>query len=58
MISFEAASAETAIHLLQAHADIPKEECYAKGINEKLLRLSVGLENVNDLIADLKQALK
>jgi cystathionine beta-lyase/cystathionine gamma-synthase len=44
--------------LLQTHADIPKEECYAKGINEKLLRLSVGLENVNDLIADLKQALK
>lgn len=44
--------------LLQTHADIPKEECYAKGINEKLLRLSVGLENATDLIADLKQALK
>ena len=44
--------------LLQTHADVPKEECYAKGINEKLLRLSVGLENVNDLITDLKRALK
>ncbi|MCI1824001.1 MAG: PLP-dependent aspartate aminotransferase family protein, partial [Megasphaera sp.] len=43
--------------LLQTHCDVPKEECFAKGINEKLLRLSVGLENVNDLIADLKQAL-
>ena len=39
------------------NCDVPKEECFAKGINEKLLRLSVGLENVNDLIADLKQAL-
>lgn len=44
--------------LLQTHCDIPKEECAAKGINERLLRLSVGLENVNDLIADLKQGLR
>lgn len=44
--------------MLQTHADIPKEEREAKGINEKLLRLSVGLENVNDIIDDLAQALK
>ena len=43
--------------LLQTHADVPKEECYAKGINERLLRLSVGLEDADDLIADLAQAL-
>lgn len=42
---------------LQTHADIPKEEREAKGINEKLLRLSVGLESAQDLIDDLKQAL-
>ena len=29
----------------------------AAGLTEDLIRLSVGLEDVNDLIADLKQAL-
>jgi cystathionine gamma-synthase len=28
------------------------------GINERLIRLSVGIEDVNDLIEDLEQALK
>lgn len=41
---------------LQTHADISKEERDAKGITEKLLRLSVGLESAGDLIADLKHA--
>lgn len=44
--------------MLQTHADIPKEIREARGINERLLRLSVGLEYADDLIADLKQALK
>lgn len=44
--------------MLQTHADLPKEERDAKGINEQLLRLSVGLESAEDLIADLKQALE
>lgn len=44
--------------MLQTHADIPEEEREAKGINERLLRLSVGLEAASDLIADLEQALK
>ena len=43
--------------MLQTHADIPKEEREKKGINEKLLRLSVGLEHADDIIADLEQAL-
>ena len=43
--------------ILQTHADIPKEERDRKGINEKLLRLSVGLEYADDIIADLDQAL-
>ena len=41
--------------MLQTHADIPKEVREAKGINERLLRLSVGLESSADLIADLEQ---
>lgn len=40
----------------QTHADVPEEERNALRINETLLRLSVGIENVNDLINDLKQA--
>jgi len=43
--------------VLQTHADIPKEEREAKGINNRLIRLSVGLENANDIIADLDQAI-
>lgn len=43
--------------MLQTHADIPKEERLKKGIDDKLLRLSVGLESAEDLIEDLLQAL-
>lgn len=42
--------------MLQTHADIPKEVREAKGINERLLRFSVGLESAADLISDLEQA--
>jgi cystathionine gamma-synthase len=43
--------------MLQTHADVPKEEREAKGINERLLRLSVGLESIDDITDDFKQAL-
>ncbi|MED3764623.1 methionine biosynthesis PLP-dependent protein [Ureibacillus terrenus] len=39
----------------QTHADIPYEERIARGVDDCLLRFSVGLENAEDLIADLKQ---
>jgi len=42
--------------MLQTHADVPKDEREAKGINERLLRLSVGLENISDIMEDLGQA--
>ena len=41
--------------MLQTHADVPKEERERRGINDRFLRLSVGIENVNDLIEDLKR---
>ena len=41
----------------QTHADVPEEERLKLGITDSLLRLSVGLENVQDLIADLAQAI-
>lgn len=40
----------------QTHADVPKEEREARGINDRFLRISVGIENAQDLIEDLKQA--
>lgn len=40
------------------HASIPKEERLRFGVVDGLLRLSVGVEEVEDLIADLEQALE
>ena len=39
------------------HADMDPAERQRVGITDGLVRLSVGLENVEDLIADLRQAL-
>ncbi|URN83175.1 trans-sulfuration enzyme family protein [Acetobacterium wieringae] len=44
--------------MLQTHGDIPEEQREAKGINNRLLRLSVGIESVNDLIDELDRVLK
>ena len=41
----------------QTHAEIPQELRLKNGITPETLRLSVGIENVEDLIADLEQAL-
>jgi len=39
------------------HSNVPKEARLAAGITDGLVRLSVGIENVGDIIADLDQAL-
>jgi cystathionine beta-lyase len=39
------------------HASIPKEVREKTGVVDSLIRLSVGIEDIDDLIADLKQAL-
>jgi len=39
------------------HASIPKEERIKNGLSDSLIRLSIGVEDVEDLIADLDQAL-
>ncbi|HEX5001653.1 MAG TPA: cystathionine gamma-synthase [Bacteroidia bacterium] len=39
------------------HASIPKEERLKSGVTDSLIRLSVGIEDIEDLIDDLKQAL-
>ncbi|MBU1345966.1 MAG: cystathionine gamma-synthase [Alphaproteobacteria bacterium] len=42
---------------IMTHASVPKEVREAGGVTDNLVRLSVGVEDVDDLIADLDQAL-
>ena len=44
--------------MMQTHPDVPEEVRKQLGITDTLLRLSVGLESADDLIADLQQALE
>ena len=39
------------------HASIPREEREKSGLSDSLIRLSVGIEDSDDLIQDLKQAI-
>jgi len=45
------------IPVLTSHAMISAEQRQKMGVTEQLIRLSVGIENADDLIADLEQAL-
>jgi cystathionine beta-lyase/cystathionine gamma-synthase len=42
---------------LMTHASVPPEKRKQLGIDDALIRLSVGIEDVEDLIADLESAL-
>ncbi|XP_055942977.1 cystathionine gamma-lyase-like [Argiope bruennichi] len=42
---------------LMTHASVPSDQREKLGISDNLIRLSVGVESINDLIADLDQAL-
>jgi cystathionine gamma-lyase len=42
---------------IMTHASVPAEERAKLGISDQLIRLSVGIESLDDLIADLDQAL-
>jgi cystathionine gamma-lyase len=42
---------------IMTHASVPKEVRDAGGVTDSLIRLSVGVEDIDDLIADLDQAL-
>ena len=43
---------------VQTHADVPPATRAAYGLTDRLLRLSVGIEDAEDLVADLRQALE
>ncbi len=42
---------------IMTHASVPIEQRRLLGISDSLVRLSIGVEDVEDIIADLKQAL-
>jgi cystathionine gamma-lyase len=42
---------------IMTHASVPKDLRAKLGIDDCLIRLSVGIENAEDLIEDVKQAL-
>ena len=42
---------------IMTHASVPREVREAGGVTDSLIRLSVGVEDLDDLIADLEQAL-
>jgi len=44
--------------VLTSHAMISAEQRAKMGVTEQMVRLSVGLESVDDLIADLERALE
>jgi len=43
---------------IMTHASVPKEHREALGIDDNLVRLSVGIEHIDDIIEDLTTALK
>lgn len=46
------------IPAIMTHGDVPKEEREKMGIRDGMIRVSVGVENVDDIIADFEQALE
>lgn len=42
----------------QTHADVPKEIQEKNGLTDATLRMSVGIENVKDLIAELDRVFR
>lgn len=59
MISFSLGDPETLVQhpASMTHSSIPEERLADFGIAKGLIRLSVGLEDVEDIIADIEQAL-
>lgn len=57
-VSLGAAESLVEVPAFMSHFEIPKPDRLAMGIKDELIRLSVGLEDADDLIADLDQAFK
>ncbi|OAY60565.1 cystathionine beta-lyase, chloroplastic isoform X1 [Manihot esculenta] len=57
-VSFGSVKSLISLPCFMSHASIPAEVREARGLTEDLIRISVGIEDVNDLIADLDHALR
>jgi len=57
-VSLGAVETLVAVPARHSHASVPAEERARRGITGDLIRLSVGIEEVEDLLADLEQALR
>ncbi|KMT15149.1 hypothetical protein BVRB_3g062630 [Beta vulgaris subsp. vulgaris] len=57
-VSFGSVKSLISMPCFMSHAAIPAADREARGLTEDLVRISVGIEDVNDLIADLDHALK
>ncbi|KAF4374472.1 hypothetical protein F8388_016023 [Cannabis sativa] len=57
-VSFGSVKSLISLPCFMSHASIPAEVRQARGLTEDLVRISVGIEDVNDLIADLDHALR
>src|SRR5208282_3803733 len=56
--SLGGAESLVSIPVLTSHAMVPAAERAKMGVTEQMIRLSVGIENADDLIADLEHALE
>ncbi|RDX96753.1 Cystathionine beta-lyase, chloroplastic, partial [Mucuna pruriens] len=57
-VSFGSVKSLISLPCFMSHASIPTAVREARGLTEDLVRISVGIEDVNDLIADLDNALR
>ncbi|NP_001242026.1 cystathionine beta-lyase, chloroplastic-like [Glycine max] len=57
-VSFGSVKSPISMPCFMSHASIPAAVREARGLTEDLVRISVGIEDVNDLIADLDNALR
>ncbi|KAG4915860.1 hypothetical protein JHK87_053417 [Glycine soja] len=57
-VSFGSVKSLISMPCFMSHASIPAAVREARGLTEDLVRISVGIEDVNDLIADLGNALR
>lgn len=57
-VSFGSVKSLISMPCFMSHASIPAAVREARGLTEDLVRISVGIEDVNDLIADLDHAIK
>ncbi|XP_061367570.1 cystathionine beta-lyase, chloroplastic [Gastrolobium bilobum] len=57
-VSFGSVKSLISLPCFMSHASIPSAVREARGLTEDLVRISVGIEDVNDLIADLDHALR